>query len=401
MTTRTPPNNDRTTHDAIVAAVAAPTLSPALPVRLSYASSDRSTRKRKVIQHATPPTDGRSPPFRRSPSSVAIDGAVPLDPTVTPPSRIIHPTASTFVVTQSQSPPPSPNSARIICDPTPMQPPRNNAPSKYQRRKKTSSQQNKLAVLNKHIFQWSRSSIFANQESIADFDLAAFNLFSKRIDELLLCKFQAKRPSKAASEDRLGLGRRSEVHVDQLDDEDADHCKTADIKRLSRLHWEDSLVLSENDPLVLFFPWDGFLEGYDKSLPKLASKIGRAGTKLISARKQQKKDGTGGEFVTIGGRKYVILRATIVQSREYHSLHSGAITLSKLQVLFSSRGGGFTISFDDTSVSMLFCWRDVQEFANDVFFFGRPHENSRRYNELFRRKGNINYIRHVYQSMVM
>ena len=106
------------------------------------------------------------------------------------------------------------------------------------------------------------------------------------------------------------------------------------------------MALSEDNPLVLFFPWDGLLERHNKSLPKLKSKIGRVGTKLILAQKKQKKDGAGDEFVTIGGRKYVILRATIVQSRECHSLHGSAITLSNLQDLFSSRGGGFTIIFN-------------------------------------------------------
>ena len=404
-------NTDERVDDiAVDAAVVAPS-SPARPVRLSYGSPDKSTRKSKAIQHATPPTGGRPPLERRARPSVPVEPSINFDPAMFQPllARVLTPPAiddlSPNCITQSQQDPSSQSFTNTVegpSVPTPstvpcriQQPSHSSASNKS--RKATSSEQNKKQVVNNDITSWSRPLL--DDDVVTGFEEDAFNAFSKKIDEQLMCKFQAKRQSKVSRENSMGLGRRSEARIDLLNDSEADQCVTVNIKRLSRLHWEDCSVLYEKEPLVIFFPWNGFMDCYHDEIPKLNSKVG---LKLLSVRTEQKKGGGGGgQFILIGGTKYVCLKSYVSEAREYHAIHSGAVTLSTYQSLFKYGGGGFTVTFDGTTVPLSFCWRDVFDFAPHVFFFGRPKESTRRYNIVFRRKKLLNTIRCIYQSLVM
>ena len=107
---------------------------------------------------------------------------------------------------------------------------------KSTQKKKPTREQNRVAVINNEISEWSRPNAF---NSSTELDEIAWASFYRNMTKQIPQRFQRKHITATAREGAMGLGTRSSVVSDLLVDDDAKNASTTNVKRLSRYHWED------------------------------------------------------------------------------------------------------------------------------------------------------------------
>jgi hypothetical protein len=108
------------------------------------------------------------------------------------------------------------------------------------KKKPSSSQTNRKAVLNNDIFTFSRPNVFDKED--VEVDAEEFQNYYKHFLGQARVRFQEVRETEQTREDKMG-GRalRSTAAESDLFDDDAVKLSTTNQKRLSRCHWEDML----------------------------------------------------------------------------------------------------------------------------------------------------------------
>jgi len=84
------------------------------------------------------------------------------------------------------------------------------------------------------------------------FGKVAFNVYEMRCRHNLIEKFKEVKGREGSHVNSTGHGLRLSVAPDLLIDDAVFNVKTTNIKRLLRLHWEDTIQLKEGSPLVLY-----------------------------------------------------------------------------------------------------------------------------------------------------
>ena len=113
-----------------------------------------------------------------------------------------------------------------------------------------------------------------------------------------------------------GRALRSTAAESDLFDDDAVKLSTTNQKRLSRCHWEDMLGYLPGQKLAMYFQND------PKSLNETFIKIPN------KAKRIQKKEGIGGQFVTIASQKYIVLKGTIGLTPVHIDCQAGMVSSS-------------------------------------------------------------------------
>ena len=126
--------------------------------------------------------------------------------------------------------------------------------------------------------------------------------------------------------DSIRLGLRSDAREDLLLDEEAQLCNVTDAHRLSRCHYEDLLLMQLGNRVILYFKVNTKLINLCGTfLPKPFE-----GKPWVVASGQ--RDAVISRDVTIiAGKKYVVLKATMLQARAHHDAVAGAITLVQMK----------------------------------------------------------------------
>ena len=384
-------NHTNPPHDDYDDVDSPPALHDVRAVRLSYEASPTS-KVRKAVSHATPPTGGRSPRRRSRRIGDAVSWAVEFAPIINDrpvttycPSLIDKPsptaTNDPALISLSQISSPL-ESLSPIAALTASAAASTLVNIKRTKKKKPSSlQTNRKAVLNNDIFTFSRPNVFDKDDMVVDAE--EFHDFYRHFLGQVRVRFQEVRETKKTRDDKMG-GRasRSTIAESDLFDDDAVELSTTNQKRLSRCHWEDMLRYLPGQKLAIYFRNDPEL--LNDTFNKVPNKA-----KLI-----QKKKGIGGQFVTIASQKFIVLKATIVLAPAHIDCQAGMVSSSQLADFYKF-DSGFTLAFDDTTEKLAFSWKDVQNLAEDVYFFGPPVNGARRYENIFYHKHRIDYCQHV------
>ena len=191
---------------------------------------------------------------------------------------------------------------------------------------------------------------------------------------------------KGSRHDSTGLGLRSAAAPDLLVDDDAYKVETTNVKRLSRLHWEDLLQCNVGTSLVLYVAKDG-----EYAMPEVAT----AQRKVGKANGTTNNQNLSGAKVHLSGREFVCLKARILHATTHHDAIHGMLSLPELKRKFS-RKDGFTIAFDDSDETITISWQEVIENSDELLIFGRPFDNTRLYHRLFMRKADETYVKQVF-----
>ena len=186
-------------------------------MRLSYEASPTS-KVRKALSHATPPTGGRSPRRRSRRIGEAVLLSNEFAPTIddrrvtayTPP--LIDepsPTAATndlALITQSQTSAPL-ESPTAIAGPTADDSAAASTPVQTKRTKKkkpSTLHTNRKAVLNKDIFTFSRPNVFDKDDVLVDAE--EFHNYYRHFLGQVQVRFQEVRETKKMREDKIRVG---------------------------------------------------------------------------------------------------------------------------------------------------------------------------------------------------
>ena len=372
-------------------------------VRLSHQNSP-TANVRKAIQHATPPT-GCGSPMRRSIRTTLRDA----DSSITIPFHLADETHNADSPTSpsnifGRSPPPSFNPPNAITqsqslepltdshsnpvvalppqhDTTPA-PPKSNPTSK---KRVDRLEENRKAVLNNDIFTWARKTTFDKGD--VEVDSGLFDVYVRYFTKQLRVRFQETRSTKKSREKALGeRSLRSATSDSNLIDDEAKRLETTNIKRVSRCHFEDLVGYVPGQKLAVYIAKDSHL------ITDVFSGVPN------KARLKQKRDGIAGDIVVVASRKFIVLKATIVEAKAHIDCVAGAINLKQFKKFFS-KSEGFAINLDGTSEQITFSWMDVISMAEDVYFFGPPLNGARRYEKLFVDKHREDYVKQVFHDM--
>ena len=74
------------------------------------------------------------------------------------------------------------------------------------------------------------------------------------------------------------------------------------------------------------------------------------------------------------------------------------MTESQFTKEYENGGGGFTISFDDTDISLPVAWRDMIEHPDNIMFFGKRLFNTRSFDKYFRFKSDVRHLHHNFRQ---
>ena len=106
-----------------------------------------------------------------------------------------------------------------------------------------------------------------------------------------------------------------------------------------------------------------------------------------------------GYTVTIGRRKFVVLKALIKTANAHSDALAGFITKACLPSLFH-QGKGFSVQFEGTYNTWPFQRKQAIEMADDLLLFCSPMDGTRRYDRIFKWKKDPKFLRHVYRKLV-
>ena len=90
----------------------------------------------------------------------------------------------------------------------------------------------------------------------------------------------------------------------------------------------------------------------------------------------QKRNGIGGQFVTLSSKQFIVLKATLITAPVHIDCDSGSVSFTQLMTYYDRREG-FTVEFDATNEKLTFSWKEVLDMCEDVYFFGPPVNGSR------------------------
>ena len=119
--------------------------------------------------------------------------------------------------------------------------------------------------------------------------------------------------------------------------------------------------------------------------------------KLWDAAQLQRDASVGGDITTLTGKKYVVLKTTMLHARFYHDAVSGEVSLSQLQKRFFAKEG-FTLKHDGTESTLTLSWKQVIGLSEDLLLFGPPLDGTRQYRRCFKGKAE-SYCKRVYNNL--
>jgi hypothetical protein len=80
-----------------------------------------------------------------------------------------------------------------------------------------------------------------------------FSVWESKFRSQTKVRFRREQTTADQIHEQIGLGLRSAVLADSLDDDEAYNVDTTNEKRLSRFHWEDVLRLKVGENIIVFF----------------------------------------------------------------------------------------------------------------------------------------------------
>ena len=242
---------------------------------------------------------------------------------------------------------------------------------KKKKKKLTTRQQNIAAIVSNKLNTWARAVATFDDDLKNDFTDKEFATWEASF--ALQIAWRVKRTQVTAADHvaSLGLGLRSDTQDDLLVDKDARLCNVTDQRCPSRCHFEDLLGVQSGARLVLYLKTN---KRASNVIPSLLSKPFDG--KLWDAVQLQPDAGIGGDITTLAGKKYVILKTTMLHARSHHDDISGDVFISQLQKRFFAKEG-FTLNHDQTYFTLTLSWQQVIALSEDLLIFGPPLDGSR------------------------
>ena len=114
------------------------------------------------------------------------------------------------------------------------------------------------------------------------------------------------------------------------------------------------------------------------------------------AAKAQRKDNIGGETIKISSKQFYCLKARI-ESAPLHDEIKLGMSRGRMIELFKDGGGG-CIAFDGTDEKLTPKWSMVVNDAQSLMFFGKPFQNFRSFDELFRLRSDVEWSHHIFRQ---
>ena len=232
---------------------------------------------------------------------------------------------------------------------------------------------------------WSRKGLFEDQNITITKD--EFDEWEDKFQRQTRVRFRRQAATKNDVVEGMGLGLRSSIDEDPIIGEEAYNLTTTDAKRLSRLHWEDLLRVNENSDIVIYWRKaadQSQFADYPREAAKMQPKV--------------KESGRLKNEVKLNRADFYVTRAKVIKAQYHGEAQSGALSFPQLKTHYK-RGAGFTIEFHCTAATLPFQWRQMVDFANDVYFFGAPVAGVRDYGRLFRSSWTVKYARQIYYEI--
>ena len=140
----------------------------------------------------------------------------------------------------------------------------------------------------------------------------------------------------------MGLGSQSLAMTHLLVNDDARMTQTTSIKRLSRCHWEHLLTMQQGSNIFIHYLY--------KKCP--LAKAPHHGLPLTAGDLQKKND-IAGNITAIGGKQYLILKATILCATLHHTAVAGDLSLAQVKQAYRLNEG-FFVRYNGTGIKQSF-----------------------------------------------
>jgi len=207
--------------------------------------------------------------------------------------------------------------------------------------------------------------------------------FDDNFQKQLLFNFSQKRATKKQLVTTQRASRRTEEDIDRHTS--AYRVVSNDFRDLSRYILEDIIRVAVGGRFLLCIAKDAVFEKR-KDHVQIAAK--------------QKANGTAGDTVRISGRIFLCMTGEIVRCTQNEALRLGMSRGSFLKE-YDNEGGYVAVEFEGTNDKMTFSWQEVVTRAKDLMFFGRRFEGFRRFDDLFRKKSDMEYAHHVFRQLAV
>ena len=272
--------------------------------------------------------------------------------------------------------------------------PRSLVPPPKSRKSVSQRSQNIRDVVNADIFEWARPHVFQNCKLAVDIEV--FQKWNSWLSNQLRVRFCRQDLSQVASWriDSLGRGRSSVCSEDLLVDAAAAACAVTYVTRLSRYHVEGVIRLQVDARLALYFQSNK--RGTDM-VPVFSKKPYNGWP--AQAAVLQRQSGSAEDLVTVGGKKYHVLRCKIITATAHHDALSGGLSVEQV-ARYYKRSEGFTVQFAGTSITTTIPWPALIDLAEDLMVFGPPLDGSRRYSKCFNQnRSDLGTLRAIFRGL--
>lgn len=176
--------------------------------------------------------------------------------------------------------------------------------------------------------------------------------FDDAFQKQLYFNFSERRGAEKKSRDGSRASRSGEIDLDC--DVLSSEVATTDFRELSRYSLEDLLRCQLGDKFLVV-------------VAKLANNEFGGAPKNAASR--QRGVDTGGETVKISGAMFWCLKGRISNCPKHDEIRLH-MTESQFNKEYENGGGGFTILFDNTDISLPIAWRDSIDHPDHIMFFG-------------------------------
>ena len=222
----------------------------------------------------------------------------------------------------------------------------------------------------------SHSNDAVDDESYSD----EMKSFDDAFQKQLYFNFSERRGAEKKSRDGSCASRSGEIDLDC--DVLSHEVATTDFRELSRYSLEDLLRCQLGDKFLVV-------------VAKLANNEFGGAPKNAASR--QRGLDTGGETVKISGEMFWCLKGRISNCPKHDEIRLH-MTESQFNKEYENGGGGFTILFDNTDISLPIAWQDSIDHPDHIMFFGRRLYATRSFDKYFRFKSNVHHLHHDFRQ---
>jgi hypothetical protein len=248
---------------------------------------------------------------------------------------------------------------------------------------------NRADCINNSFFKWARQRQI--ESSIVDaLDAAYFKKERTHFMKQVIHRFREEKQTAKVilqSMDSQPRTRSEARETPQVESNQIVSTDTTDTRRLSRLHFEDMLQLTEGTSLKMYVL---------KSAAE-DSEQWWGNTFQDAIRSQPSGFGT----MQINAKPYYCFHVTVLNASHHRDILAGNVSEERLKEELFRQREGFSINIlGDVNHKLPLQWSTIIEFSVSIMFFGPPTSRSRNYSDLFSKLKHLNSIRGTFLWMM-